>query len=49
MTYEVDTQLSMLHDYTTCLNHATHPLSSADISIFFIENQQISLYQEIQI
>ena len=30
------------------INHVTHPLSSADISIF-TGNQQILLYQEIQI
>ena len=31
------------------MNHVTHPLSSADISIFFTGNQQILLYQEIQV
>ena len=31
------------------MNYVTRLLSSADISIFFTENQQILLYQEIQI
>ena len=31
------------------MNHVTQPLSSAEIGIFFTENQQILLYQEIQI
>ena len=31
------------------MNHVTHPLSSADISIFYTRNLQIFLYQEIQI
>ena len=31
------------------MNRVTHPLSSGDISIFFTGNQQIFLYQEIQI
>ena len=31
------------------INHMTHPLTSVDISIFLIGNQQILLYQEIQI
>ena len=30
------------------MNNMIHPLISADISIFFSENQQILLYQEIQ-
>ena len=31
------------------IDHVTHPLSSTDISIFFTRNQQILLYQKIQI
>ena len=31
------------------MNHVTQPQSSADISIFFTKNQQILLYQEMQI
>ena len=31
------------------MKHMTHPLSSADISIFFTRNQQILLHQEMQI
>ena len=31
------------------MNHVTHPMSSADISIFYNGNQQILLYQEMQI
>ena len=31
------------------MNHVTQPLTSADISIFFTGNQQVLLYQEIQI
>ena len=31
------------------MNHVANPFSSAEISIFFTENQQILLYQEIQI
>ena len=30
------------------MNHMTHPLGSADISIFYSENQQILICQEIQ-
>ena len=30
------------------MNHVTHPLSSAEISIFSTRNQQTFLYQEIQ-
>ena len=32
-----------------CINHVTHHLRSANISIFFTRTQQILLYQEIQI
>ena len=31
------------------MNHMTHLLGSTDMSIFFNRNQQILLYQEMQI
>ena len=53
-TYPIMMKLDILIPYLTknqkkYIDHVTHPLSSADISIFFAGNQQILLYQEIQI
>ena len=53
-TYPIMMKLDILIPYLKkiqkkYIDHVTHPLSSADISIFFAGNQQILLYQEIQI
>ena len=46
---KLGTLILYLNKIQKYINNVTHPLSSADISIFFIGNQQILLNQEIQI
>ena len=44
---KLDTIMPYLKKTQKYMNHVTHLLSSSDISIFFIGNQQILLYQKI--
>ena len=46
---KLGTVIHYIKKFQTYMNHLTHPLSSADISIFFTGNQQILLCQEIHI
>ena len=48
-TIKLVTVIPCLQKIKKYMNQVTHTMSSADISIFLTGNQQILIYQEIQI